>query len=285
MRRFSCIDTNTRAVSPGLSALFPGWDGKNERLVVYSPHDDDAILGAGYAMRAAIEDGAEVYIVIVCSGNAGYSTPEERDIIVEKRRRETLNCYEAFGIPRERITFLGFSDFSALQYLGWNIAPAREGHFRRCITLLRSLRATRVLVPNHYHEHIDHIAAYMMGAYDAPQSGDAFCVDWADPYPVRSVAQYSVWADLDPEDALIAGRNTALRANLVLAVDPAVERVVDTGIEAYVSQSEIIADLVEQRKARCLPDGRFIEVYLRFDPRPKLSFAPYQALLSEIPDA
>ena len=75
MRRFSCIDTNTRAVSPGLSALFPGWDGKNERLVVYSPHDDDAILGAGYAMRAAIEDGAEVYIVIVCSGNAGYSTP------------------------------------------------------------------------------------------------------------------------------------------------------------------------------------------------------------------
>lgn len=282
MQRYTYVDTNTKAVSSDLSAVFPGWDGKNERLMVYSPHDDDAILGAGYAMRAAIEDGAEVHIFIVCSGNAGYSTPEERDTIVEKRRQETIACYEAFGIPRERIIFLGYSDFSAIQYVGWNIAPEREGHFRRTITELRSRRITRILVPNHYHEHIDHVAASIMASYDAPQSGDAFAVDWAAPYPVRSVAQYSVWADLDPEDALLAGRNPAVRANTVMVVDPQVEGVVHEGIRAYVSQGEIIADLVEQRKARCLPDGRFIEVYLRFDPRPKLNFAPYKQLLSEM---
>ena len=282
MQRYTYVDTNTKAVANGLSAVFPGWDGKNERLMVYSPHDDDAILGAGYAMRAAIEDGAEVHIFIVCSGNAGYSTPEERDIIVEKRQQETIACYEAFGIPRECIVFLGFSDFSAIQYIGWNIAPGREGHFRRTITELRSRKITRILAPNHYHEHIDHVAASMMASYDAPQSGDAFAVDWAKPHTVRSVAQYSVWADLDPEDALLAGRDPSLRANTVMIVDPQVEDLVHQGIRAYVSQGEIIADLVEQRKARCIQDGRFIEVYLRFDPRPKLNFSPYKQLLGEM---
>lgn len=284
MRRYSYVNTNTKTISTDLSAIFPGWDGANERLMVYSPHDDDAILGAGYAMRAAIEDGAEVHICIVCSGNAGYSTVEERDTIVEKRRAETIACYEAFGIPQERILFLSFSDFSAIQYVGWNIAPDREGHFRRMIAELRARKITRILAPNHYHEHIDHTAAYLMAAYDAPQSGDAMGVDWGVPHAVRSVAQYSVWADLDPEDALVAGRNPAVRANVVMAVDPAVEEAVHAGIRAYASQGEIIADLVQQRRARCLPDGRFIEIYLSFDPRPKLNFEPYKRLLADLPE-
>lgn len=282
MCKYTYIDMNTREVSGDLSAIFPGWAGAQERLMVYSPHDDDAILGAGYAIRAAIDDGAEVHICIVCSGNAGYSSPEEKDTIVEKRRAETLACYEAFGIPRDRIIFLGLSDFSAVQYIGWNISPDREGHFRKTITELRSRKITRVLAPNHYREHIDHLAAYMMAAFDAPQSGDAFAVDWAAPYTVRSVAQYSVWADLDPEDALLAGRNPAVRANTVIAAAPEVEEMVFTGIRAYASQVAIISDLVQQRSARKLPDGRFIEVYLRFNPRPALNFEPYKQLLSEI---
>lgn len=281
MNRFSYINMDDRKTYTDLSAIFPGWNAKDERLVVYSPHDDDAILGAGYAIRAAVEDGAEVYIFIVCSGNAGYSTPEERDTIVEKRHCETLNCYERFGVPRDHILFLDFSDFSALQYVGWNIAPDREGHFRTTITKLRTIKATRVLVPNHHREHIDHCAAYVMGSYDAPQAGDAFSVDWADPYPVRSCAQYSVWADLDPEEALVAGRDPALRADVVMAVAPEVEESVFEGIRAYASQQSIIADLVQQRKARKLPDGRFIEVYLRYDPRPKLNFEPYKRVICE----
>ena len=282
MPKYTYYDANARTTSDSLEAIFPGWDGKNERVMVYSPHDDDAILGAGYAMRAAMDDGAEVSITIVCSGNAGYSTPGERDTIVESRQKETIACYEAFGIRPENIHFLGYSDFSAIQYVGWNIAPGREGHFRRTITTLREKKITRILVPNHYREHIDHLAASMMAAFDAPQAGDAFAVDWAEPYPVRSVAQYSVWAELDPEDALVARRDPAVRANIVLAADESVERAVDRGIEAYVSQGAIIADLVEQRKARRLADGRFIEVYLRFDPRPKLSFDPYKKLIDEI---
>ena len=189
MRTYSLLDTDSKRFG-GLETLFPGWDGKNERLCVYSPHDDDAILGAGYAMRAALDDGAEVHLIIVCSGNAGYSTLEEKEGIVERRHKETLDCYRVFGIPEENIVFLNYSDFSAMNYVGWNVGPTHEGHFRTTITELRRRGITRILAPNHYHEHVDHIAAYMMAAYDAPQSGDAHSIEWGMPHTVVSTAQY-----------------------------------------------------------------------------------------------
>ena len=281
MKKYEVLDVRTQRFG-GIDVLFPGWRRGDERLCVYSPHDDDAIIGAGYAMRAAMDDGAEVYIVIVCSGDCGYSTPEEKDTIVARRHREAVDVYRAFGVPEENILFLNYPDFSAFSYVRRNVSPTREGNFRRTITLLRQRRVTRVLAPNHYHEHIDHLAASLMAQYDAPQAGDPHSVDWATPYPVRSTAQYSVWAELDPEDALVAGRDVALRADTVLIADPSVEQEVARGLSRYVSQQEIIADLVVQRRARQLPDGRFIEIYRRFDPRPKLDFEPYKRLIDQL---
>lgn len=281
MREYAFLDIETKQYG-GLEKLFPGWDGPRERLCVYSPHDDDAIIGAGYVMRKALDDGAEVHIIIVCNGNCGYSTPEEKENIVKVRHAEALRCYGRFGIPEENIVFLNFSDFSAMNYVGWNVGPAHEGHFRTTMTELRNRRITRILAPNHYHEHIDHIAASMMAAYDAPQAGDMHTVDWAAPYPVKSVAEYSVWAELDPEDALIRHRDVKLRANTVAIAPPEAEQRIGESLAQFVSQGEIIADLMEQRKARRLEDGRFIEVYLRFDPRPKLSFEPYKEFIRSL---
>ena len=278
-RKYDYLDVDLKKWG-GSETLFPGWNAADERVCVYSPHDDDAILGTGYAMRAAMDAGAEVHVFIVCDGACGYSTPEDRDVIVARRKQETLDCYREFGVPEKNILFLGYPDFSAVQYVGRILDPARNGHFRTTITELRQRRITRILAPNHYREHIDHVAAYLMAAFDSPQAGDAHSVDWAEPYPVRSAAQYSVWAELDPEDALVKGRkDKRLRADVVLAVSPEVESAVMDGIRRYPSQKAIIASLVEQRKERLLEDGRFIEVYRRFDPRPKLDFTPYKRLI------
>ena len=277
----SFFDVNEKRTG-GLEVLFPGWNGLDERICVYSPHDDDAIIGAGYVMRAAMDAGAEVHVIIACDGACGYSTPEEKDGIVERRRRETLDCYRTFGIPEKNVMFLSYPDFSAMQYVGRILDPSREGHFRTTITELRKRRITRILAPNHYHEHIDHFATFLMASYDAPQAGDEHSVDWASPYPVRSVAQYSVWAEMDPEDALVTGRDVRLRGDTVAIAEVSDEEKVMDGIRRYPSQAAIISSLVEQRKARLLPDGRFIEVYRRFDPRPKFNFSPYKELLSKI---
>ena len=140
---------------------------------------------------------------------------------------------------------------------------------------LREKKVTRVMIPNHYHEHIDHLATYMMSSFDTPQAGDAALVDHGTPHAVKSTLQYSVWADLDPEDAMVNGRPSTLRANRILLVDKSVEEKIDDAIGAYVSQTEIIRGLVESRKERQTKDGKFVEVYIAFDCRPKISFKPY----------
>jgi len=272
--KFTYCDTNTNRVSSDLDLLFPGF-GTDEVLVVMSPHDDDAIIGAGYAMLAAQQAGAEVYVMIFCRGDAGYSTVEEKDTIEEVRRQETDECYGRLGIPADHIIRLNYPDFSAIGHWGWEKADGQPGDMPTILRFLREQKVTRVMIPNHYHEHIDHLAAHLMASFDCPQAGDAALVDHGTPHAVRSTLEYSVWADLDPEDALVNGRPSDLRANRILVASAAVEEKIDHAIEAYVSQEKIIEGLVKARAERKTARGDFVEVYIAFDCRPKISFRPY----------
>ena len=272
--KFTYCDTNTKAVSSDIDLLFPGF-GKDEVLLIMSPHDDDAIIGAGYAMLAAQQAGAEVYVMIFCRGDAGYSTVEEKDTIEEVRKRETDACYGRLGIPADHIIRLNYPDFSAIGHWGWEKADGKPGDMPTILRFLREQKVTRVMIPNHYHEHIDHLAAHLMASFDCPQAGDAALVDYGTPHAVRSTLEYSVWADLDPEDALVNGRPSDLRANRILVASAAVEEKIDYAIEAYVSQAKIIEGLVNSRAERKTAKGDFVEVYIAFDCRPKISFKPY----------
>src|SRR5512140_2607195 len=100
---FTYHDLRASRSSTDISLLFPGWQSSGERMVILSPHDDDALLGAGYLTEAAQQAGGEVWVVIVCDGRAGYSTPEERETIVATREKETLDAYVELGVPAERI--------------------------------------------------------------------------------------------------------------------------------------------------------------------------------------
>src|SRR5687767_2735191 len=95
--RYYDLHSGKRGTDIGM--LFPGWKPGDERVAVVSPHDDDAPLGAGYAMLAAQQAGAEVWVMICCNGCAGYSTPEQKDSIVETRRGETIEAFAKMGVP------------------------------------------------------------------------------------------------------------------------------------------------------------------------------------------
>ena len=131
--KFTYCNTDTKAVSKDIGVLFPGF-GENEVLAVMSPHDDDAILGAGYAMLAAQQAGAEVYVVIFCRGDAGYSTVAEKASIEEVRTRETFDCYARLGVPADHILRahrLGKGGRKAGRYAADAALFAREkGHAR-----------------------------------------------------------------------------------------------------------------------------------------------------------
>ena len=271
---FSYYDLNSKAKSKSIDTLFPNFS-EDEVLAVMSPHDDDAVIGAGYSILAAKEAGADVYVVIFCRGDAGYSTVEEKDTIEAVREMETYECYKRLGIEENHILRLNFPDFSAISNIGWERCDKSAGDMPRILRFFREKKVTRVMIPNHYHEHIDHLSAYLMSSYDVPQAGDSALVDYGEPHSVRSTLQYSVWADLDPEDALINNRPADLRANRILAVKKEIEEKIADAIGAYVSQEEIIKSLVKARAERLTPSGEFIEVYIAFDCRPKINFKPY----------
>ena len=278
--KFIYCNLNTNRHSDSIDELFPQF-GKDEVLAVMSPHDDDAILGAGYAILAAQKAGAEVFIVIFCRGDAGYSTIEEKETIEEVRKKETYECYSRLGIDRDHIIRMNYPDFSAIGHWGWTTAGEKPGDMQTILPFLRENHVTRVMIPNHYHEHIDHLATHLMASYDVPQAGDAALVDHGIPFAVRSTLEYSVWADLDPEDALVHGRNSSLRANRILAVDQEAEDRIDDAIRAYISQQKIIDDLVASRTERRSNNGLYSEVYILFDCRPKISYKPYTSWVDE----
>lgn len=271
---YTYYNVNEKSASNDINALFPDF-GEDEVLAVMSPHDDDAIIGAGYAMLAAKEAGADVYVVIFCRGDAGYSTVAEKKTIEKVRKKETFDCYERLGIPRDHILRMDFGDFSAFGNIGWTKADGKPGDMPRILRFFREKKVTRVMVPNHHREHIDHTAAHIMSSFNVPQAGDAALVDYGTPHVVKSTLEYSVWADLSPTDAMVNGRQVNLRANRVLKVSGEVEAKIANAIEAYVSQEEIIRGLVASRAERKTKDGSYIEVYLTVDCRPKIDFAPY----------
>ena len=273
--KYTYYNTDSKEKSNDISMLFPDFGVEREVLAVMSPHDDDAVIGAGYAMLAARERGVEVYVLIFCRGDAGYSTVEEKETIEAVRAKETVECYGRMGVPEDHILRMNFPDFSAIGHTGWEKADGKPGDMPVILRFLREKRVTRVMIPNHYHEHIDHLATYLMTSFDVPQAGDAALVDYGTPHKVLSTLQYSVWADFDPEDSLVSGRGGGVRANRILAVSEDVEREIDTAIEAYVSQDKIIESLVNSRKERRTKDGRFVEPYIIFDCRPKINLAPY----------
>ena len=279
---FRFYDLRAGRGSRDIDLLFPGWSPGDERVLVLSPHDDDALLGAGYALAAAQESGGVAHVAICCDGSAGYSRIEDRDTIVGTRQRETLAAHAVIGIAAERVHYMGFPDFSLVGHLGWKLATGQLGTLQPFVTLLRRIGATRLLIPNGYREHLDHTAAYDLGRYDGPQAGDAVGVDWGAPSAIRSTLQYSVWADLSPEDALIHGAPTEIRANRALVAPYALERQIAKALAAWESQQQIIGGLLEQRRERDCGTG-LMELYVALDPRPKLDYAPYAALLKRLP--
>jgi LmbE family N-acetylglucosaminyl deacetylase len=275
MESIRYIDISKKIGTDDIGCLFPGWETGKENLAVFSPHDDDAIIGAGYAIYAAQNSGANTYIFIFCRGNAGYSDLSMKHSIEHTREDETILAYEALGIKEENIIRFNYSDFSVRGNIGWQTDEGLNGSFKPVLTKLRELKITRVLVPNPYREHTDHEAVSYIGSFDSPQAGDPILVDWAEPNAVRSIAQYSVWSDLSPEDALVGKRDTTLRANRMIMAPEQVEKKVAAGISCYASQGRIIRQMIEDRAERRTKNGKYIEVYLAFDPRPKMDYSPY----------
>ncbi|MDD3840469.1 MAG: PIG-L family deacetylase [Clostridia bacterium] len=274
-------DFDTDAMSQDINDIFPGWEPGKENVAILSPHDDDAIIGAGYLIKAVQENKGNAYIVIFCNGDGGYSKIEQKDTIVDIRQKETVKAYQKIGVSEDKIVRFDYNDFAAIRSIAWEPEYGDKSVSKKMITTLRDLKITRTVIPNGYREHMDHCAAYISGLYDTPQAGDPILVDWAPPHAIKSTLQYSVWADFSPEDMLVSGRKGSIRANRAVIASSDVEDNIRDGIKEYVSQGEIIKGLIAGRQERRINKG-FIELYISLEPRPKLDYSPYVDLLNKV---
>ena len=95
--------------------------------------------------------------------------------------RSTIYRYEKGDIenlPLDILKPIASALSTTPQYLmGWEKADGRPGDMPRLLRFLRDNKVTRVMVPNHHREHIDHVAAHVMSTFNVPQAGDVALVD------------------------------------------------------------------------------------------------------------
>jgi LmbE family N-acetylglucosaminyl deacetylase len=153
-----------KRVASTLSGVSKHWQGRKECFLFISPHDDDVVIGAGLLIQLARKENVPVHILVVTDGSMGYCNPEEKNGIAEIRRKETFDCYESLGIPRENIVWLGYPDCRLNYYRGRRHAEKNEatdiegfiGMQNSFTHHIRRVRPTQCFLPTSNDLHPDH---------------------------------------------------------------------------------------------------------------------------------
>ncbi len=153
-----------RRVASTLSGVSRHWQGKDECFLFISPHDDDVVIGSGLLIQLAMKENVPVHILIVTDGSMGYCSTEEKESITDIRRKETFECYQSLGIPKENIVWLGFPDCRLNYFRGRR--PAEKGEtaaiagfvgIQNSFTYyLRKIKPTQCFLPTSNDLHPDH---------------------------------------------------------------------------------------------------------------------------------
>lgn len=180
-------------------------------LVIISPHDDDAALGAGGLMLQRSAERKRTTVLVLTDGSLGYTAPDQKRSIVAARKKEAKGCYALLGAG---VLFLGLPDMCLHQYRCWRTLTGREGGYLLAVRALRKLGATSLLIPNPADRHPDHKAAHDIARTAAFQAKEAIAPDIGAPAPLGAVLCYAVWNPL-PEEShayrMTAGQLAAKR--------------------------------------------------------------------------
>jgi len=157
-----------RRAGESLSSISKHWQHGKERFMVISPHDDDAVLGAGLLIQLAQQEEVPVYIIIVTDGSMGYCSFDEKESIAKIRQQETFAAYESLGVPKENIIWLGYPDCQINNYRGRSKSNAGEkleikgfkGLQNSFTYYLRKINPTQCFLPTCNDLHPDHRIVY-----------------------------------------------------------------------------------------------------------------------------
>ncbi|HUU63437.1 MAG TPA: PIG-L deacetylase family protein [Dehalococcoidia bacterium] len=119
------------------------------KVMVVSPHPDDAEIGAGGTIASWVKQGREVFYVVCTNGDKGSSDPNmTSETLAKIRQQEQMEAAKILGVSE--VIFLGYPDG------GLEDTPAFRGEMVR---LIRKHRPDVVLTTDPYRKywwHRDH---------------------------------------------------------------------------------------------------------------------------------
>jgi LmbE family N-acetylglucosaminyl deacetylase len=205
------LPSDGRAASPGTAAALPALKlAKRERILVLSPHPDDAALGAGGLIQRVISGGGVVRVVQLTGGD-GFSrgvmairpgvrpTAEEYRWYGSIREQEDLRAMRRLGVRRAQVTLLGFPDDGLCgltstyrtarvfespytkrasppdsEQLVRNTMYRGADLIRELTQIIEEFRPTLIVLPHPGDQHPDHCATHLLvheALAGAPESG------------------------------------------------------------------------------------------------------------------
>jgi LmbE family N-acetylglucosaminyl deacetylase len=126
-------------------------------MIVFAPHPDDETLACGGTIVKKIEEGFDVYVVVMTDGRhshdvtLGLAEPSP-ETIAEIRETEFKEATRVLGVNPSNLILLGFEDGKLREHM----SEARE----RTVRILHEVRPVEIYVPHRDDANKDHRTTY-----------------------------------------------------------------------------------------------------------------------------
>lgn len=132
--------------------------GNKGTIVLFAPHPDDETLGCGGYLAKKIDEGYEVFVVVLTMGEKLFSVmlniveaPSPLEVCAI-RKDETRRAMKILGLKPENLLFLDFED--AL------LDKQKDAAIAKVVQILRDKKPVEIMCTSQYEGHPDHVAAY-----------------------------------------------------------------------------------------------------------------------------
>ena len=129
-----------------------------DKVVIFSPHPDDAELGCGGLIQKRAKLKRNTYIAYLTDGsNSHYinfkikSEPSQSELKI-MRKQEVIDAQQVLGNDTDRLQFFNYVD--GLLYF------EKKNVISKIVNYLHSIKPEIVLVPYKYDKHPDHMSTY-----------------------------------------------------------------------------------------------------------------------------
>lgn len=155
------------------------------KVLVFSPHPDDDLLGCGGSIVKHIRNGNEVKIIYMTSGEAG-SLRYSKEELGRIRKEEAKKVGEFIGISE--LIFLNNPD----GYLEYD-----RNNLIKIVNIIRKEKPGLIYIPHFKDNHKDHINTFeIVKEAIGRASGPWFQECSGQPWSVDNVLCYEVWTPL-----------------------------------------------------------------------------------------